>query len=226
LQGTVPVADSFVPPDDGKHAWVGDVVARYPHDPRRALELLGELGWRRDGSGAVLDARGQAATIPLATSEGAQAAREQAIIADNWRGLGLRVEEHVRTAAEARDNRLNSIFPGFSASAGPLTFEHIISRVHSTYCPGDHNRWAGANHGCYRNPENDRIIDALQITIDEPEQRRLYRDLVKLQTEDLPYYPLYYNPQAMILRDGVIGVKGDTKPRTAMTWNVLEWDVR
>jgi peptide/nickel transport system substrate-binding protein len=226
LQGTVPVADSLVPPDDGKYAWVSDVIARYPYDQRRALELLGEVGWRRDASGAILDARGQAATIPLATSEGAQATREQAIIADNWRALGLRVDEQVRTAAEARDNRLNSIFPGFSASAGPLTFEHIISRVHSVYCPTDQNRWSGANHGCYRNPEHDRIVDALQIAIDESEQRRHYRDLVRLATEDLPYYPLYYNPQAMILRDGVTGVKGDTKPRTAMTWNVTEWDVR
>ncbi len=226
LQGTGPVADSFVPPDDPKYAWVNDVITRYPHDPRRALDLLGELGWRRDASGSIHDARGQVGTIPLATSEGAQSTREQAIIADNWRSLGFRVDETARTAAEARDNRLNSIFPGFSASAGPLTFEHIISRVHSIYCPGDQNRWAGANHGCYRSGENDRLIDGLQIAIDESDQRRLYRDLVKLQTEDLPYYPLYYNPQATILREGVIGVKGDTKPRTAMTWNVLEWDVR
>lgn len=226
LQSTVPVADSFMPPDDRKYAWVSDAITRYPHDARRALELLGDVGWRPDASGAILDSRGQHATVPLATSEGAQALREQAIIADGWRKLGLRVEEHVRSAAEARDNRLNSVFPGYSASAGPLTFEHIVSRVHSVYCPSDQNRWSGANHGCYRNPENDRLIDALQVAIDEADQRQLYRDLVRLQTEDLPYYPLYYNPQAMIFREGVTGVKGDTKPRTAVTWNVSEWDLQ
>ncbi len=226
LQGTGPVADSMVPTDDPKYPWVSDVIQRYPYDSRRALELLAEVGWRPDASGAIRDTRGQLGTVPISTSEGAQANREQAIIADNWRTLGLRVDEHVRTAAEAKDNRLSSTFPGYGASAGPLTFEHIVSRVHSIYCPSDQNRWSGANHGCYRDAEHDRIVDALQVAIEEPEQRRLYRDLVKLQTEELPYYPLYYNPQALILREGVTGVKGDTKPRTAISWNVLEWDVR
>jgi hypothetical protein len=29
----------------------------------------------------------------------------------------------------------------------------------------------------------------------------------------------------MVFREGVSGVKGDTRPRTAPTWNAQEWDV-
>ena len=29
-----------------------------------------------------------------------------------------------------------------------------------------------------------------------------------------------------LFRDGVTGVKGDTKPRTTISWNIAEWDVR
>ena len=72
----------------------------------------------------------------------------------------------------------------------------------------------------------DRIVEGLQGAIDPASQRQLYRDLVKWQTEELPAYPLYFNPQALIVREGVTGVKGDTTPRTAPTWNVAEWDVR
>jgi peptide/nickel transport system substrate-binding protein len=225
LAGTIPVSDTFIPPHDLKWDWVKDVVVRYEYDPGRARQLLGEVGWRRGPDGSFLNASGERAVIPLATSQGEQAEQEQAIIAASWRDIGLGVDQHVRTAAEARENRLNSIFPGFSASALPLTFENTSMRLHSVSCPTD-PRWVGPNHGCYRIAEMDRIIDNLQGAIDPSEQRRLYRELVKWQTEELPAYPLYFNPQALILREGVTGVKGDTNPRTAPTWNVAEWDVR
>jgi len=225
LAGTLPVSHAVIPQDDPKWAWVDDVVVKYPHDPRRALEMLAEIGWRVGQNRAIVDAAGDRVTIPLATSAGAQSSQEQAIIAASWRDLGLAVEQQVRTAAEARDNRLNSIFPGFSASAGPLTFSQLTTRLHSSTCPGDTNRWTGANHGCHRNPELDRLLDSLTTAIDPEDQRRIYRASVKIQTEELPVFPLYFNPQAMIFREGVIGVRGDTVPRTAMTWNIREWDV-
>ena len=71
----------------------------------------------------------------------------------------------------------------------------------------------------------DSIVDGLQQAINPVDQQRLYRDLIKWQTEQLPVYPLYYNPQAVIFREGVTGVRGDTQPRTAPTWNVASWDI-
>ena len=225
LAGVVPVSDTFIPPHDAKWQWVSDVTARYPYDQRQAHELLAQVGWRRAGDGSYLNAGGERVTVPLATSAGEQSEQEQAIIAASWRGLGLDVEQQVRTTAEARENRLNSIFPGFSASALPLTFENTTMRLHSSSCPSE-PRWAGPNHGCYRNADMDRMADALQIAIDPAQQRQLYRDLVKWQTEELPAYPLYFNVQALIFREGITGVRGDTVPRTAPTWNVAEWDVK
>lgn len=225
LAGMIPVSDSFIFPTDVKHDWVKDAVVRYPYDRRRAIELLAEVGWRPAADGTILNAAGERVVVPLATSAGEQAEQEQTIIAANWRELGLAVEQQVRTSAEARENRINSTFPGFSASAAPLTFENTTRRLLGSACPSE-PRWVGGNHGCYRSAEMDRIVDALQGAIDEREQRTLYRDLVRWQTEQLPVYPLYYNPQVTIFRDGVTGVKGDTMPRTAVTWNVAEWDVR
>jgi len=76
------------------------------------------------------------------------------------------------------------------------------------------------------NPEFDRLLDGLQSAIAPADQRTLYSSLVRMQTEDLPVFPLYFNPQAMIFREGVVGPKGDTQPRTAPTWNILEWDIQ
>ncbi|HZT09350.1 MAG TPA: peptide ABC transporter substrate-binding protein [Chloroflexota bacterium] len=226
LDGTLPVSDTFFFPEDAKWDWVKDVVVKYEFDLRKAVDSLSAVGWVRGPSGSIVDASGKQVSIPVETSAGAQSEQELSIIAANWRDLGFAVDQHVRTAAEARDNRLNSIFPGFSASAGPLTFEHLSTRLHSASCPGDANRWTGPNHGCYQNPEFDRLLDGLQSAIEPNDQRALYRSLVRIQTEDLPVFPLYFNPQAMIFREGVVGIRGDTQPRTAMTWNAGEWDVR
>lgn len=226
LAGTIPISQTFIPPDDPKWGWVRDVVVQYPYDPRQAIELLDQAGWKRGPDRTIVDASGQHVTIPIATSAGAQAEQEASIIAANWRDLGLAVDQQVRTAAESRDNRLTSIFAGFSTSSGPLTFAHLTTRLSTANCPSDSNRWTGSNHGCYRNPDLDRALVGLQTAIAPNQQRELYRTFARIQTEDLPVFPLYFNPQAFIFRDGISGVKGDTKPRTSMSWNVREWDIQ
>jgi ABC-type transport system substrate-binding protein len=90
----------------------------------------------------------------------------------------------------------------------------------------DVSRWAGGNRGCCQNPEMDRTIEALTTAIEPDAQRRLYRDLVRMQSEEFPVLPLYFNVQITVFRDGVLGVKGDTQPRTSVSWNVTEWDLR
>ncbi|MBM2812299.1 MAG: hypothetical protein HW416_3058 [Chloroflexi bacterium] len=82
----------------------------------------------------------------------------------------------------------------------------------------------GSNPGCYQNPTLDLIIDRPNTAIDPTDQRSRYRDSVRVQTEQLPLLPLYFDVQMALFRAGVTGVKGDTKPTTSVAWNVAEWD--
>jgi hypothetical protein len=52
------------------------------------------------------------------------------------------------------------------------------------------------------------------------------RQEVKIQSEELPVLPMFFPLIVTIFREGVSGVKGDTNPRSGMTWNVAQWDVR
>ncbi|MBM2813238.1 MAG: hypothetical protein HW416_3997, partial [Chloroflexi bacterium] len=217
LAGTIPYSDTLVAPGDVKWEWVQDVIIRYPYDPRRAQQLLEQVGWRRGQVGPYSNAAGEQMTLDIRTQQGDLAEMEQNIIADNWRSAGLTVEH---------ENSVASIFPAFHASAGPLSFDHLTTRLHSRGCSSEANRWTGPNHGCAWSAESDKTIDALLVAIDAREQRRLWRDFVQYHTDQLPMLPLYFNPQSMIFREGVTGVKGETRPRTSPTWNVAEWDVR
>ncbi|MPZ15200.1 MAG: hypothetical protein GEU73_12380 [Chloroflexi bacterium] len=226
LAGTLPYADALVTPFDPRYEWAKDAIMKYPNDPSQAQAALESLGWRRGSDGFYANSVGERMTMELKTAQGEQSELEQNIIADNWRSAGIHVEQVVKTAAEARDNSTGSIFPAFHASAGPTTFDHITTRMRSSGCSSEQNRWTGPNHGCWVSAESDRTIEEMAGAIRQTDQARLWRELMKVFTEELPFLPLYYNPQVTIFREGIVGVKGETQPRTSPTWNIYEWDVQ
>ncbi len=225
-QGQAPVADTFVPTDDVKWDWVKDAIVKYPYDTRRAEQLLGEVGWRRGADGNVVNGAGERVKVPLWTTQGGQWESELSIVADQWRSLGLAVDEHVIPGAQSRDRELTSKYPGFSARPIPFAFANITEQFATSACPSDATRWAGNNRGCYQNPAADRAVDGLLRSIDPAEQRGLWRDLVRIQIQEVPVLSLYYYVQGTIFREGVTGIKGENRPTISATWNVTEWDVR
>lgn len=225
LEGEGVVSDTVIPSDDVKWDWVKDAVATYPYQPGRAQELLLESGWRKGVDGAWSNAAGERVPLSIHTRPGQQSEQEIAIIADYWKALGLPTEQVVLSTGEARDNRVISTFPGFAPTANPLAFENTMQVVYGPLCPSERNRWSGRNHGCYQSAEMDGTIELLRSTINPAEQQQLWRQMVRILTQELPVLPLYFNVQVVIFREGVTGIKGDTKPRTSSMWNVAEWDV-
>ena len=69
------------------------------------------------------------------------------------------------------------------------------------------------------------MIDRLKAAIDPEDQRRPYQELARLQTEELPFLPLFFNINLTVFRQGITGVKGDGRPEGGVTWNIAEWDV-
>ncbi len=223
--GLAAVSHWFVPEDDLKWDWVKEGVARYDYDPRRSQESLESAGWRRGADGIFANAADGRVVFPYWGGSGDAGERETAIIADSWKTNGILIEQIVRPQELQQDLRFRANFPALETTSIPIKFPGTIERVYGNRCPTEQTRWAGGNRGCYQNPGMDRTIEALGTAIDPADQRRLYGDLVKMQTEDLPLMPLYFKINMTLFREGVVGVKGDTKPRTSVMWNVSEWDV-
>jgi len=224
--GLAPVSDWFIPRDDVKWQWVQDVIVRYEHDPRRAEQWFTEAGWRRGQDGMFSNAAGERVVFPFWGGSGEQGERETAIIADSWKTNGVGIEQIVRAQELQQDLRFRATFPALETTSIPIKFPGTVQRVHGPRCPTEQTRWSGGNRGCYQNAAMDRAVDALLMAVDPAEQRLLYRDLVKMQTEDLPLLPLYFKVNSTLFREGVTGVRGDTQPRTSVLWNVAEWDIR
>jgi len=222
--GYAPASDVFVAPDDVRYDWVKDSIVRYDYDMRRAEQQLAEMGWRRGADGAVVNAAGERVSVGLWTTAGVE--REIAIIADAWKNLGVTVDQHVLTPAENRDDRFRVSYPSFSIATFPTSFEFTVSYLHSTGCPSEQSRWRGNNRGCYQNPENDRLVDEAKVAIGPADQQRLYREIARLRTDQLPEMPLYFVINLTVFREGISGIKGAARPRGGLGWNVMDWDVR
>jgi peptide/nickel transport system substrate-binding protein len=223
LAGLAPVSDTFVPPDDVRWPWIQEALVRYEYSATRAQQLAADLGWQRGSDGTFNRAGGEPATIQIRSTPGQE--KEIAIVADYWRAAGFGVEERPLSIGESRDQRLVSLFPAIHYASLPLSFQQDLQRVHGRLCPTEQTNWTGTNRGCYLNPSMDQVADALQTAIDPREQQRLWRELVRAQSEDLPLLPLYFNIQVELYRQGLTGVVGTARPEGAQTWNIADWDL-
>jgi peptide/nickel transport system substrate-binding protein len=103
--------------------------------------------------------------------------------------------------------------------------QNVLNRVDPRLCPTPESRWTGTSLGCYSNPQAQKLIEGISGAFDPTEQRRLWRDFIRLLTDDLPVLPMYFRLSTTIFREGVTGVMGQTVPQTRGTWNVADWDI-
>ena len=225
LAGQSSVSDTIIPADDAKWDWVKDTITRYPYDQRRALELFGQVGWTRTPGGSLVNGSGERVTFSLWTTQGAQYEQEAAIMGDNWKSIGVAVEPLVQTQAQNADKKFVASFPSFNPSQIPIKQDQILGRVYGPNCATEENRWNGSNRGCSQIPALDPVNDALQTAIDPTRVHELFSNFNRILTEELPVLPLYFSVQVVLFREGVTGVKGDTRPSGSETWNVAEWDL-
>lgn len=224
-EGKGQIADTFIPHDDVRWEWVQDVAVRYPYNVRRAEELFAEAGLRRGSDGVFANPAGARMVLSQWVNAGTENEQEVAIAADHWKAFGTPTEQMVLGRAQMDDRQYRVTFPALYHTSVPRLVEIPETRFGSANCPGEANRFTGQNYGCYRSPVADQILGDLKAAIDPEQQRPLYRDLIRLHTEDLAMLPLYFQAELTIARAGVTGVKGYARPYGGTTWNIGEWSI-
>jgi peptide/nickel transport system substrate-binding protein len=88
--------------------------------------------------------------------------------------------------------------------------------------PSEANSYAGENLGDYKNPEMDRIIDALEIELDPGKRKVLWAEAQQLYATDLPSLPLYFRSDAFILPKWLTGLRPTGNQAPSTLW-VTDW---
>jgi peptide/nickel transport system substrate-binding protein len=217
-------ADSWIMPQDPRFSVVSDALTRYPHEPARATDVFGQAGWQRGGDGS-LEKAGQRFTVAVRGDE-----RVAAIVMDSWRSVGVLAEYEQFPPQLARDRAARASFTGFDINTGPTGILNVGAKFASADIPEPANQWTGLNRGGYANPEWDRLVQTIAVTLEEPRRLEMERQMVRIFTTDLPALPMYYGLELVPVGGGLTGVqpiRGTPHIGTILhTWNVHEWDIQ
>ncbi len=218
-----PVAISNVSP---LASYATQDVPKYPYDPEKAAALLEEAGWTLDGRVRRNEA-GAEMILTIATTAGDRT-RElvQQVLQSQWRQVGIEVRIQNAPARVFFGQQMTERRYGDMAMFGWFAAPGSVPRttLRSTEIPTEENGWAGQNYTGYSNPEMDRLIDEIEITLDVDARDKLWAELQQLYMTDVPVLPLYWRATAFILPKWLGNVKptGNLSPTTY--W-IEDWTV-
>jgi peptide/nickel transport system substrate-binding protein len=224
--GRQPVATGPLSPLDRMHS---AEVRGYGFDPGRARALLDEAGWRTTADGGIRrNLAGELLALEFMTTAGDRT-REmvQQALQSFWRQVGIEVRIRNQPArvffGETVSQRRFTGLAMFAWISAPDSVPRSV--LHSTEIPDAGNGWAGQNYAGFRNGEADRLIDAIEVELDEARRRALWQRLLAIYADELPALPLYFRANPFILPPWLADLTPTGHQAPTTLW-VEQWRVR
>lgn len=222
--GKQPVAHKGTHPLDWTHT---DEVRKYPHDPDQARALLEAAGWSVASDGIRRNKAGERLSLEIMTTAGNRV-RElvEQVLQNYWKAVGIEVKIRNQPARVLFGETISKRkFTGLAMFAWLSAPENLPrTTLHSESIPTEANNWAGQNYTGYKNPEMDKLIDAIETELDREKRGALWKRLQQIYAEDLPAIPLYFRADGFILPKWLKGVRPTGHMYTTTHW-IEEWRV-
>lgn len=221
MAGLVPIAHSYIKPDAPEARETDRYVVRYEYDPRRAAQVLEELGYTKGADGRLRDSSAQPLTVEVrATSSPAIHAKSMFPVADYWQRLGLSVDPLVVPVQSIRDREFQATFPAFDVGRRPNGAEYV-ERFHSSEAGLPQNRFQGRNTPRYMTPEFDGLLEQYLATIPWEPRMQVLGQIMRHFTDQLVTMGLFYDVGPTLVSNRLVNV-----PVYNPTANVHEWDLK
>jgi len=225
-RGVVPVAHSYLSPNDPSYREVEPSIVRYEFDPRRATQLIESLGYTRGTDGIFRDPAGQRLSIEARTT-GENSIHRPAMlsIADYWQRVGVGVDPVFIPPQRAADREYRATFPAIELLQHPNSLEGL-SRFHSreTSLP-ENNFTLSGNNGRYRNAEFDALVDRFFTTIPAQPRTQLLARIMNRITDQVTMMGLFYQTEPALIGSRLQNVAAKKEGSTPV-WNVHEWSLK
>lgn len=217
LRGYGVVANSGVPP----FHWAYDpgAISPLPYDPAAARALLDQAGWRdRDGDGVRENAAGTRLSFTIKYNTGNQLRQDISEIMQAQLALvGIEARPQVVEWATLLQQINTPTLRDFEGVVMGWVTEFKLddmdlfhsARIDQPYA------WSGT-----RNPEIDRLLEALSLTVDREAARPLWREYQQLLVQEQPYTYFYFPDRTDGLNRRVRNVVMDARGE----WlNIKDW---
>ncbi len=219
------VGDSWLHPKSQRYQQFASSMTRFSHDPRQAVQLLGEAGWQRDAEGIQTKA-GQRFDLKIRFGNDERLA---SVLADQWKTVGIRSEHDLLSPQALRDRQTRATFTGVEITSNPMVPYAVQRRFATVSVPTPENSWTGVNVGAYSSPEWDGLAERFLSSLDEPKRVEVERELLRMLATDFPALPLTFNIQLTPVGGGLTGVQQITgvphQGTILYAWNIHEWDL-
>jgi len=215
--GLASVAHTFLGPEQRDYGDVESSIVRYEYNPRRAAQLLEELGYARAGDGGYRDPGGGRLTVPLHTTITAINQKATLAVADGWQRAGIGVETTTIPLQRQSDREFMFTLPAFHLIRVGRSARSFQS-FHGSESPLPENNFSGSNRGRYQSPELDALIDRFLVTIPRHESLRVLGQIIHHETDQLVVMRVFFDPEATMIGSRLRNVPAGTP------WNAHEWE--
>jgi peptide/nickel transport system substrate-binding protein len=222
FHGLQPVANTMVSPLDPDAT---DDVRHYPYDPKKAAALLDAAGWRLGADGWRHDAHGNRLIVSLmTTADNRTRALVSEIMQAYWRRIGVDVRLKLQPARVFFGRTVaHRLFPGLAMYAWiSAPGSSPRSTLSSKMIPTKANGWSGQNSPGFRDPEADRLIDAIETELDPVKRKALWKRLQQIYADQLPALPLYFRANAFVIPRWLKGIRPTGHLAPSTLW-VEDW---
>lgn len=163
-----------------------------PYDPKKAMELLAEAGWKdTDGDGLLdktIDGKKVAFRFEIKFNSGNATRKSVALtLQDELKkhGIGATVRELDWTVflSEVKERKYDAMILGWAMSVAEPDAYQVW---HSSQAANK-----GSNHIAYKNPRVDKILEEYRREFDPKKRIELYREFQKILHDDQPYTFLF-----------------------------------
>jgi peptide/nickel transport system substrate-binding protein len=220
------VADTIPPPTAPYYAAVNQVTAKYPYDPRRAEQLLGELGYTKGGDGILTSQADGPFRMEVRGVSGGQEEQDTTIVTDYIRAVGIDAQILLLpSSSRAVDDKMKGTFPGLTLNNNTLQRGLGLNKWLTSNVGGPDDNWVGGNRMGWSNPEFDRIYNLWSTTLDRTESTNYLVQMMRIFSDELPSPPLYFNFQ-VVAHTGALRGPQPITPDSTRYGNVHEWSWR
>ena len=225
--GKLQVAHFMMSPNDAAFAEASRRAVKCEYSPAKAKQLLLEAGWKPGPDGVLVNGKGERFAVEGVTEAGNKELEQvQAVTISYWKAIGVEVQIKNVTRRQIGDEEHRATPPILQWRERNNSDEYFYTQLSSANIPKAEDRYAGQNMAGWNNARADEIIDRLEEILLQPGARLLKAELMRLQSQDLPWLPLYYFSEHVTVRSNVKGVapRHAAGVRNATVWNIHTWE--
>jgi peptide/nickel transport system substrate-binding protein len=215
--GLSQIAHTNFAPQNAEYKDIQSYLVRYDYDPRRAAQMIEELGYSKGPDGFYRDATGQRLNLELRSTPGREVNESVTLsTAEHWQRIGIGVDTVIMPLQRNQDREYRSTRPAFEVVGQP---DDII-RLHSAEIPTAETRYIGDNRPRYANAELDGLIERYYVTIPRAERVQVLGQILNHVTDRVVMLSLFYEAGPIMASNRMQNIT------SVPPWNVYAWDVK